>query len=259
MSTIKPLPFSEYGTSTVEITNDPFPTEVYRQLQLTKNQGVGDYKVGGSAALKLATCDPTWENDDVDIMVQTAMDTREYAAALGLTNLVKSWTSGIDGKDPDREERFHEAIYQVLTFQHGEFDKKIQLVFFKHNDDYSFINFLDLVLDYPAHVLYEVNFTENGSKTYDFFLPVKMWTSILQKRIPRNLHCMQSEARIQKYMKRGFEFYNCELPRIIVIRDKRVQVANSVSTEKETVEQLENNCNKKRKLNSPFDNPDDWF
>jgi hypothetical protein len=62
-------------------------------------------------------------------------------------------------------------------------------------------------LDYPAHVLYEVNFDKDDKKTYNFFLPVQMWENILQKRIPRNLHCMKSEERIQKYMKRGFEFF----------------------------------------------------
>jgi len=220
MSALKPLclpehyaclsPVPAYAERTTEITNDLFPTEVYRQLQWMKDQGFGDYKVGGSAALKLATADTTWENDDVDIMVRTAIDTREYAAKLGLTNLVKSWTRGVDASDPDREEKFHDAICQVLTFQHGAFDKKIQLVFFKLYGNSSFINFLDRVLDYPAHVLYEVNFAENGSKTYHFYLPVKMWESILQKRIPRNLHCMQSETRIQKYMKRGFNFCTIE-------------------------------------------------
>ncbi|HEX4839665.1 MAG TPA: hypothetical protein VFU89_04405, partial [Rhabdochlamydiaceae bacterium] len=160
--------------------------------------------------LKLATCDPTWENDDVDIMVQTAMDTREYAKKVGFTHLVKSWTKGVDPQNPDREEHFHDAIYQVLTFQHNEFDKKIQLVFFRKFKDLSFTNFLDKILDYPAHVLYEVYFDKNDKRTYKFFLPVKMWDNILQKQIPRNLHCMKSETRIQKYMKRGFEFFTIE-------------------------------------------------
>jgi hypothetical protein len=217
MSTTKPLALSEhyaqlsplpaYGECKTEIIHDLFPTELYRQLQWMKDRGMGDYKVGGSAALKLATADTSWENDDVDIMVHTTMNTIEYAKKLGLTNLVKSWTKGVDPNNPDREERFHDSIYQVLTFRRNDFDKKIQLVFFKKFNDSSFTNFLDRILDYPAHVLYEVNFDKDDKKTYNFFLPVQMWENISQKRIPRNLHCMKSEERIQKYMKRGFEFF----------------------------------------------------
>ncbi len=107
----------------------------------------------------------------------------------------------------EREEKFHESIYQVLTFQYNDFDKKIQLVFFEKFDNPSFTNFLDEILDYPAHVLYEVDFDEDDRKTYNFFLPIKMWKNILQKRIPRNLHCLQSTERIQKYVGRGFEFF----------------------------------------------------
>ena len=200
-------PFPVYDECKTKINNDLFPTQVYRQLKLMKDSGLGDYKVGGSAALKLASADNTWENDDIDIMVYTEMNTRVYAAQLGLTTLTKSWTKGVDQMNADREEKFHESIYQVLTFQHNDFDKKIQLVFFEKFDNPSFTNFLDKILDYPAHVLYEVDFDKDDRKTYNFFLPIKMWGSILQKRIPRNLHCLQSTERIQKYVERGFEFF----------------------------------------------------
>jgi hypothetical protein len=199
--------FPIYDECKTERDNDLFPAKVYRQLKLMKDSGLGDYKVGGSAALKLASIDNTWENDDIDIMVYTEMNTCEYAAQLGLTTLTKSWTKGIDPMNAEREEKFHENICQVLTFQHNDFDKKIQLVFFEKFDNPSFTNFLDKILDYPAHVLYEVDFDKDDNKIYNFFLPVKMWGSILQKRIPRNLHCLQSTARIQKYIERGFEFF----------------------------------------------------
>lgn len=199
--------FPVYDECKTEIHNDIFPTKVYRQLKLMKDKGYGDYKVGGSAALKLASLDNTWENDDVDIMVYTPMKTLEYAERIGLTTLVKSWTKGMDPMNIEREERFHESIFQVLTFQHHDFDKKIQLVFFQEFTGSSFTNFLDGILDYPAHVLYEVDFDKDDRKTYNFFLPTKMWGNILEKRIPRNLHCLQSEERIEKYKKRGFEFF----------------------------------------------------
>ena len=172
-----------------------------------KDSGLGDYKVGGSTALKLASADNTWENDDVDIMVYTEMDACQYATLLGLTTLIKSWTKGVDVMNVDREETFHQTIYKVLTFQYDNFDKKIQLVFFEKFDNPSFTNFLDKTLDYPAHVLYEVDFDKDDVMTYNFFLPIKMWENILQKRIPRNLHCLRSSARIQKYIERGFEFF----------------------------------------------------
>ena len=172
-----------------------------------KDCELGDYKVGGSGALKLASADNTWDNDDIDIMIYTEMNTCEYAARLGLTTLTKSWTRGVDQMNAEGEEKFHDKIYQVLTFQHNDFDKKIQLVFFEKFDNTSFTNFLDEILDYPAHILYEVDFDKNDSKTYNFFLPIKMWGSILQKRIPRNLCCLKSTARVQKYVERGFEFF----------------------------------------------------
>jgi hypothetical protein len=199
--------FPIYDECKTELDNDPFPAKVYRQLKLMKDSGLGDYKVGGSAALKLASGDNTWENDDIDIMIYTEMKTNECAAQLGLTTLTKSWTKGVDEMNVDREENFHKNIYQVLTFQHDDFDKKIQLVFFEKFDDPLFTNFLDKILDYPAHVLYEVDFDKDDRKTYNFFLPIKMWGCILQKRIPRDLHCLQSTARTQKYVERGFEFF----------------------------------------------------
>lgn len=199
--------FPIYAECKTEINNDLFPAQVYRNLNWMKNNGFGDYKVGGSTALKLASADNTWENDDVDIMICTEKNSYEYATALGLTNLTKSWTKGIDSMDVEREEKFHDNIYQVLTFKHDDFDKKIQLVFFEKCDNLSFTNFLDKILDYPAHVLYEVDFDKDDKKTYNFFLPIKMWESILEKRIPRNLHCLKSGERIQKYIERGFEFY----------------------------------------------------
>ena len=198
--------FPTYDECKTEIDNDFFPTIVYRQLKFMKDTELGDYKVGGSAALKLATADNTWENDDVDIMVYTEMNTYEYSAQLGLTTLIKSWTKGIDPMNLEKEENFHKNIYQVLTFLHQDFDKKIQLVFFEKFDNPSFTNFLDTILDYPAHVLYEVDFDADDKMKYNFFLPVKMWDNILQKKIPRNLHCLKSSERIEKYVKRGFEF-----------------------------------------------------
>jgi len=201
--------FPIFDECKTKIANDLFPTKIYRQLKLMKDGGLGDYKVGGSAALKLASADNTWENDDIDIMIYTKMDTYAFAIQLGLslTTLTKSWSKGIDPMNPDREERFHENIYQVLTFQHNDFDKKIQLVFFAEFDNSSFTDFLDKILDYPAHVLYEVDFDKDDKKAYNFFLPVKMWENIVQKRIPRNLHCLQDTTRIQKYINRGFEFF----------------------------------------------------
>ncbi|MBA2369542.1 MAG: hypothetical protein H0V82_11045 [Candidatus Protochlamydia sp.] len=196
-----------YDECKTEINNDLFPAKIYRQLKWMKDNGFGDYKVGGSNALKLASADNTWENDDVDIMVYTEMNTYEYATALGLTNHTKSWTKGIDSMDVEREEKFHDNIFQVLTFKNDDFDKKIQLVFFEKCDNHSFTNFLDKILDYPAHVLYEIDFDKDDKKIYNFFLPVKMWESILEKRIPKNLHCLKSGARIQKYIERGFVFY----------------------------------------------------
>jgi hypothetical protein len=198
---------SVYDECITKINNDLFPTKVYRRLQCMKEEGLGDYKVGGSTALKLASADNTWENDDVDIMVNTQMDTYQYAAQLGLTTCIKSWTKGVDPSNLDKEEKFHENIYQVLTFQYDDFDKKIQLVFFDEFRSPSFIHFLDQILDYPPHVLYEVEVDKVDRKIYKFFLPMKMWESILEKRIPRNLHCLQSEARLQKYIERGFEFF----------------------------------------------------
>jgi len=189
-----------------KIANDLFPTKIYRQLKLMKDSGHCDYKVGGSAALKFASADNTWENDDIDIMVYTKMDTHVFTTQLGLITCTKNWTKGIDPTNPDKEEKFHASIYQVLTFQHNDFNKKIQLVFLKKPDNSSFADFLDKILDYPAHVLYEVNFDKDDKKIYNFFLPVKMWGNIVQKRIPRNLHCLQSKARIEKYISRGFEF-----------------------------------------------------
>lgn len=46
-----------YDECKTKINNDLFPTQVYRQLKLMKDRGLGDYKVGGSAALKLASAD----------------------------------------------------------------------------------------------------------------------------------------------------------------------------------------------------------
>lgn len=199
--------FPIYDECKTEISSDPFPTKIYHQLKLLKDSGLSDYKVGGSAALKLATSDNTWENDDIDIMICTKMNTREYAAQLGLTTLIKSWTKDVDPMNAEVEEKFHEEIYQVLTFKYDDFHKKIQLVFFQKFVNHSFVNFLDQILDYPAHVLYEVDFDKDNRKIYNFFLPVKMWGNILKKRIPRNLHCLKSEARIQKYINRGFTFF----------------------------------------------------
>ncbi len=204
-----------YDECRTRIANDLFPTKIYRQLKLMKDSGLGDYKVGGSAALKLATADNTWENDDVDIMVRTEMKTLVFAAHLGLDTLnalTKSWTRNVDPINPDTEEKFHDSIYQVLTFQYNDFDKKIQLVFFKEFGKSSFTDFLDTILDYPAHVLYEVDFDKDDKKIYNFFLPVKMWKNIVQKQIPRNLHCVRSKARIKKYMNRGFEFFRGTYP-----------------------------------------------
>jgi len=194
--------FPTYDECKTEIVNDLFPTKIYRQLKWMKDNGFGDYKVGGSAALKLASADTAWENNDVDILVYTKTRSYNYAKQLGLNfdNLIKSWI-----QDPDDEEMFDTNITHVLTYRYGDFDRKIQLVFFQTFEDSSFINFLDRILDYPAHVLYEVDFDKTDRKTYNFFLPVKTWEAILQKRIPRNL--MQSQARIQKYIKRGFEFF----------------------------------------------------
>ena len=196
-----------YDVCNTKIDNDFFPIQLYRQLKLLKDYGMGDYKVGGSAALKLASADDTWENDDVDIMIYTQLNPRMYATALGLNCACKSWTKGIDPMNSESEERFHESIFQVLTFQHPDFDKKIQLVFFEKFYNLTFTSFLDTILDYPAHVLYEVDFDAEEKMTYNFFLPVKMWDSILQKRIPKNLHCLKSSERIEKYVKRGFEFF----------------------------------------------------
>src|SRR5262249_19071874 len=105
LSTIKEFyiaQFPIYDECKTELENDSFPTKIYRQLKLMKDGEHADYKVGGGAALKLALADNTWENDDVDIMVYTEMNTLEYAAQLGLTNLTKSWTKGVDEMNADR-------------------------------------------------------------------------------------------------------------------------------------------------------------
>ncbi|MBA3602300.1 MAG: hypothetical protein H0W50_01340 [Parachlamydiaceae bacterium] len=125
-------PIPKYDECKTKINNDLFPTQVYRQLKLMKDSSLGDYKVGGSAALKLASADMTWENDDIDIMVYTEMDTYEYASQLGLTTLTKSWTKGLDQENTEREERFHKNIYQVLTFQHNDLTKKSNWFFLKN-------------------------------------------------------------------------------------------------------------------------------
>ncbi len=152
------------------------------------------------------------------------MNTYEYAAQVGLTNLIKSWTKFVDPIDAEREEKFHDKIYQVLTFQHKDFDKKIQLVFLERLGKDSLTNFLDKILDYPAHVLYEVDIDNEGKKKYTFFLPVKMWGNILQKKIPRNLHCLKSTERIEKYKKRGFEFFTEESVSDLVEGIRRIKI-----------------------------------
>lgn len=198
-----------YVVSKTEIANDPFPQDIYRQLRVMQDNGFADYKVGGSAALKLASADQTWDNEDVDIFIRTAMNTREFATQLGLGNPVRSWTRNVDPDNPEREERFHDSINQVLTFRHADFNKTIQLVFFDRVGNGSFENFLDGLLDYPAHVLYEVEFP-NDRPIYKFFLPSRLWRNILEKRIPRHLHCINSATRLNKYIARGFTFYEGE-------------------------------------------------
>lgn len=181
---------------------------IYQNLYSLKNKESlsFDYKIAGSAALKLATVDTTWENDDVDIMIQTIMDANLCADALGLPDPIKTWTKGVDPMNKDREENFHDRIVKVLTFRVDGFNKNIQLVFFQNLSKLSFTDFLDDILDYPAHVLYEVDFDTNAKMSYNFYLPTKMWGNIVEKQIPKNMHCLKSAERIEKYMGRGFSF-----------------------------------------------------